>query len=83
MSITLEEAKDLDYGMVLHHDTLLNADKTPLRVCVTGMVKTWKRDPSRVRVPIKHGLYDYGCITNGTNEGNQFTLDISEVSFPD
>lgn len=28
-----------------------------------GAVQTWKRDPARFRLPIKHGLYAYGDIT--------------------
>jgi hypothetical protein len=27
-----------------------------------GRTRTWKRDPSRVEVPIKHGMYAYGTI---------------------
>lgn len=30
---------------------------------VNGKVKTWKRDPSRVHIPVKHGLYNYGYVT--------------------
>lgn len=27
-----------------------------------GRTKRWKRDPSRIRVPIKYGLYGYAAI---------------------
>ena len=27
-----------------------------------GRTETWKRDPSRFRIPVKHGLYAYGAI---------------------
>lgn len=30
---------------------------------VNGAVQTWKRDPSRLRVPIKFGLRGYDAIT--------------------
>ena len=29
-----------------------------------GATKTWKRDPARFKVPVKHGLYTYGTITD-------------------
>lgn len=29
---------------------------------VNGKVRTWKRDASRVEVPIKYGLYEYGTL---------------------
>ena len=32
---------------------------------VTGKVQRWKRDPERFRVPLKHGLYDYGALLPG------------------
>lgn len=81
MPITLEEAKNLKYGDTLQHDTLKNADgKTPMVFKVTGQVKTWKRDPERIKVPLKRGLYEYAELTNGTWEGNRITLDLSEVS---
>lgn len=61
--LTLEEAKSLTVGQVIYHRFLRNGDKTPQRWTVKGKVKTWKRDPSRVQVPLKHGLYRYGKLT--------------------
>ena len=43
MAITLEQAKNLKYGQILHHVTDKNADGTPRRWEVTGKVKIWKR----------------------------------------
>lgn len=68
--ITLEQAKNLSYGQTLYHKINRNADGTPQRWKVNGKVKTWKRDSSRVRIPVKHGLrsFDYleqdsiGCV---------------------
>jgi hypothetical protein len=54
--ITLDEAKQLRY-----RDALI--DWNGHRWYVNGAVKTWKRDPSRIRVPLKHGLYRYDAIT--------------------
>jgi len=33
------------------------------RVKVNGKVRTWKRDPERVEVPCKYGLYEYFTLT--------------------
>lgn len=63
--LTLDEAKSLQYGDVLHSDLFKNADGTCMRWRVNGAVKTWKRSPERVRVPIKHGLYDYDYVYEG------------------
>ncbi len=59
--ITLEQAKQLKYGQIVYHATNLNADKTAQRWKVTS-VKTWKRDPSRVLVNLKHGLRSFDFI---------------------
>ena len=81
--ITLQQAKALYVGQILHHVSFKNADGTPLRARVTGTVKTWKRDPNRIRVPLKHGLYQYGELTNGTWEGSGgFTLYLDQVELP-
>ena len=29
-----------------------------------GMTQTWKREPEKFRIPIKHGLRDFGNIDN-------------------
>ena len=61
--ITLQQAKDLKFGDILHHVTNKNSDKTPQRWKVNGKVKTWKRDINRISIPVKHGLYTYDYIT--------------------
>lgn len=30
-----------------------------------GATKVWKRSPDRFSVPIKYGMYEYACITEG------------------
>jgi len=52
----------LKHGMILEHKDFKNADGTPLRAKVNGMPKAYKRDPMDARIPIKHGLYDYGIV---------------------
>lgn len=56
--ITLDDAKQLRYREVL-------VDAWGKRWHVNGRVKTWKTDPTRIRVPLKHGLYVYGALVTG------------------
>lgn len=73
MSITIEQAKQLTYGIELHHDNLKNANGKSCQVFrLNGKVKTWKRNPNRIEIPIKRGLYEYYRITE--KELNQFHL---------
>ena len=62
-TLTLEQAKALTHGTILHHVKNRNSDGTPQRWRVSGKVKTWKRDPGRIRVPVKYGLYVNDAIT--------------------
>ena len=61
--ITLEQAKQLRYRQTLYHAINRNSDGTPQRWRVNGMVKTWKRNPNRVQIPLKYGLYGYDYLT--------------------
>lgn len=61
--MTLNQAKALKPGDMLHHTEHRNADGTPARWKVNGKVKTWKRDTARVQIPVKHGLYDFDYVT--------------------
>ena len=61
--ITLEQAKNLKPGDILYHVSNKNADRSPQRWKVNGIVKTWKRSPSKVKIPLKNGLYSYDYLT--------------------
>ena len=63
MAITLEQAKGLRHGDVLHHNTNRNGDGTCQRWRVASKVKTWKNDASRVQISIKWGLKTWGLLT--------------------
>lgn len=76
MSITLEEAKNLAIGQTIYCNQYRNADGSPQRWRVNGKVKTWKRTPSRVQVPLKHGLYAYGYLTESNLDF--FEIEIEE-----
>lgn len=56
MGITLERARSLKYRQILIDD---GGNKWR----VNGQVQTWKRDSGRIRVPLKHGLYTFGELT--------------------
>lgn len=43
-------------GGTLFHRSLKNKDGTALRARVNGKCKTWKRDPKRWELPMKHGM---------------------------
>lgn len=71
-ALTLNEAKALSYGDTIYQLGARNYDGTARRWRVNGRPKTWKRTPSKVAVPVKHGLYDYGTLTQ--DELDQFSL---------
>jgi hypothetical protein len=63
--LTLERAKELKHGDFIFI-VYRTRDLRPLtfnRWRVNGKVKLWKRSPDRVQVPIKHGMYSYGYLT--------------------
>lgn len=64
MTITLDQAKGLTTGTILHHVSETNADGTPQRWRVNGQVKRWKGDTDRIKIPMKRGLYEFGYLTN-------------------
>ena len=70
--ITLRQAKDLRSGDMLHSTSEVNSDGSARRWKVNGMPKTWIRKPGNVSVPVKHGLYTYGYVTQ--NDLNEVTL---------
>lgn len=61
--ITIEQAKTLKPGDIIHSLHDYNADGTPQRWRVNGQVKLWKRSPDRFQIPVKYGLYDHGYVT--------------------
>jgi hypothetical protein len=58
MPLTLAQAKKLKPGDVL-------IDNYGKRWKVTGQVKLWKKPENahRIRVPLKHGLYNFDALT--------------------
>jgi hypothetical protein len=73
--VTLAQAKKLRYGQTLFHARNRNADGTAQRWRVSGKPRTWKRDKSKVSVPIKHGLYNHDHL-------DQHSLKLLRVKEP-
>lgn len=48
------------------HITAKNADGTRIRARRNGKTKVWKTRPNDFQIPVKHGMYDYGKITDQT-----------------
>lgn len=57
MTVTIEDAKQLQYRNVVHISD--NAGQCT-RFYVNGKVRTWKRNPNRIRIPLKFGMYSFG-----------------------
>jgi hypothetical protein len=70
--MTLDQAKNLKRGQTVHYTGRVSCSRITgprggvkthvVRARVNGQVKTWKRDASRVYVPVMHGLRDGGFI---------------------
>lgn len=58
--LTRETVEHLKYRAVLHWGEC--TAKRQIRWRVNGALKTWKTRPEEFRLPIKHGLRDYGYI---------------------
>ena len=65
--VTLEEAKNLSHGIVL-----LDTTDNNRRWRVYGEPKTWVKTPSKVQVPLKHGLYNHGYLTESNIQDFKF-----------
>ena len=71
-TLTLKQAKELKYGTILYHVKNKNADGSAQKWRVNGKVKTWKRNPEKIQIPLKYGLYRHDYLTE--NELNLVTL---------
>lgn len=67
--MNIEQAKTLRFHEELHRGTCTRkigprgGVRDSIKVVrVNGDIKTWKKDPSRIRIPIKIGFYGYGSI---------------------
>lgn len=61
-----------------YHISATNADGTACRCRTNGKCKTWKRQPERFQLPVKHGLKICFYITE-TNAHEWLTVDVAAV----
>ena len=65
--LTVRNPADVDemdkHCTVNGHIWLLDRVGKARRVKVNGQVRRWKRDRTRIEVPYKYGLYEYGTLT--------------------
>lgn len=62
--ITVEQAIGLKFGQTIYDVEQRGSDGRAVRWRVNGQVKTWKTRPSHFKIPVKHGLYNYGYVTH-------------------
>lgn len=75
--LTLDEAKRLRVGQALYHRYNRNADGTAQKWRVNAKVRTWERNPSKVKISVKSGTYLYDVITE--NELSMVSLEQPQV----
>ena len=61
--IRLEDAKKIMPGQILFCVKFKNLEGRPVPCVVYEGVKTWKRDPSKLKIPVKRGRRDFDCFT--------------------
>jgi len=55
--ITLDQIKEFSYRYIIHDSQCKNWR-------INGKTQWWKKDPYRVLVPLKFGLYNYGYLSS-------------------
>ena len=66
MPITLKQAKQLTYGDVIYSNQFIYKERPlPKMWRINGQVKLWKRDPNRIQIPVKYGLYNHAYLCHG------------------
>ncbi len=64
MAITIDQTKNLQYGQIIYYLGARNRDGSLARFRVNGKVQTWKTRPNDIRVPLRHGLYEFWALEN-------------------
>lgn len=58
--LTITKAKELTTRQLVYFK---HEDDTMQRWRVNGKVKLWKTRPTEIKIPLKHGLYTHGYLT--------------------
>lgn len=59
---TLTRDEILALGSGFHVLAIRNDGKVG-RVKINGSIRTWKRDPNRVEIPLKYGMYEFATFS--------------------
>jgi hypothetical protein len=76
--MTLEEYKNPPEYVYLAVASIIPGHTPVWHVKVNGKPKVWKRDPNKVRVAVRYGLYDFTEVYYGPNEYYQLCLPAEE-----
>ena len=72
-ALQLKEYIESHNVSTFHQKGKTNADGTPKRWRRNGAIKVFKRDPMRITIPLKHGLYAYDKIES-VDDFNRFLV---------
>ena len=72
---TLEQARQLKSGLRVWFKS---NDGGARMAKVNGKPRTWKRDPARIEVPLKYGLYEYFTLTATEIADGQLLMEAVE-----
>ena len=60
------------------HVWFLSIDGKARQAKVNGKVRTWKRQPNRVEIPLKYGLYEYATFTTEDIESGRLLAKLGD-----
>jgi len=60
------------------HVWFLSIDGKARQAKVNGKVRTWKRQPNRVEIPLKYGLYEYATFTTEDIESGRLLAKLED-----
>lgn len=58
----------------LHELRIIGRDGTWFRVRPSGRLRLWKRDPHRVELPVKYGMYESLTLTSSDFDGGKVAV---------
>jgi hypothetical protein len=74
--MTLDEVKQLSYD---DHVWFVSVQGDAKRAKVNGRPRTWKRDSTRIELPIKYGLYEYATFDAADIAAGRILIELEEV----
>jgi hypothetical protein len=80
LPLTVEDLKAATTRTIFHWVGKFGSDGLPLRARVNGKPKTWKTRPNDCTVPWKHGLYEYGYITQSDLSSGLWFREADEIT---